>query len=551
MIDARQPRVALVSAILLGAIVVLAACSSSTAPIPATNTPTAALNATAAAATMTPSIAQATSGIIPQPITISPTTGTTRTAQVRATPDRVATAPPQSIIRFSAYQSEPREAQIVAVRPDGTGRETISAFPGHPWGPRFSPDSTLVLFSSAAPTAMGRAIDLDLNGTGSPDLWVANADGSQARRLVEGNGSYNGWSWSPDGRWIAFASNRGGTWDIYKVRVTGADLTRLTISTSQDGWPSWTPDGAGVVFAATRSDRAQLYRMDASGGGVQRLFSSPTADTEPALAPGGKIAFSAQKGDGTGEIYVLDNGASTPRPLTSSGGLKSAPSWSPDGTRLAFTWQRGGRSDLYVMNADGSGMTVLTTTGQNQRPDWGRAPADELAILMQQLVAQAENQRRTGSLEATDDDGHGTRSVTQLRFDLGDQSAPPRIHRTTTSQGPRGTITKEQIMIGDRAWQHQPDGRWAAIQSDPALPEQVSGYFPQIAAAQQVTTDLLGLSVELHWDDPITGTGVKMMAGIADGLPMRLQRIDRQTGASTTVAYDWRTPVTITAPATP
>ena len=568
MIDARQSRVALAYALLLSTFVVLSACSSSaTTTTPAIFTPeaktsTATPSATVAAASATSPSVQSTTGLPPKlptqpvtPTTTAPRPGPTGVATRAATPDaapiRSVTAPPRDIIRFSAYQADAAEATIAAIRPDGTGRETFSAFPGHPWGPRVSPDGTLLLFSSAAPATVGRASDLDLNGTGSPDLWIANADGSQARRLAEGSAGYNGWSWSPDGRWVAFASNRGGSWDIYKIQATGMELTRLTTSSSQDGWPVWTPDGAGIVFAATRSDRAQLYRMAASGGAVQRLLTSPSADTEPTIAPDGRLAFSAQNADGTGEIYVLDNGSATARPLTTNGGLKSAPSWSPDGRRLVFTWQRAGRSDLYVLNADGSGLLGLTATGRNQRPDWGRAPVDEFAVLMQQLVARAESQRRTGALEATYDDKQGTRSVTQVQFDLGDQSTPPRIHRTTTSQGPRGTATEEQIVIGDRAWQQQPDGRWVTIQAPARPAEQVTGYFPQIASAQQPTADLQGLSVELNWDDPDTGTGMLLTAGIVDGLPIGLQRTDRRTGATTTITYDWRAPVTITAPATP
>ena len=66
-------------------------------------------------------------------------------------------------------------------------------------GAEVSPDGTRLLFSSAAPAVAGRAADLDLNGSGSPDIWIANLDGSQARRLTDVPGGYNGWTWSPDG----------------------------------------------------------------------------------------------------------------------------------------------------------------------------------------------------------------------------------------------------------------------------------------------------------------------------------------------------------------
>jgi len=204
-------------------------------------------------------------------------------------------------------------------------------------------------------------------------MWIADIDGSRVRRLTDAPAGYNGWSWSPDGRWIAFASDQGGSWDIYKMMASGAALTRLTISPSQDGWPVWTPDGTGIVFVSTRSDRAQLYRMDASGGNVERLLTSNTTDTEPTVASGSsRIAFSAQTPDGNAEIYVVDRIGFPPRQLTAVGGLNTAPVWSPDGTHLAFTSRRDGRDDIYVINDDGSGLVRLTSADEHGRPDWGQ-----------------------------------------------------------------------------------------------------------------------------------------------------------------------------------
>ena len=284
---------------------------------------------------------------------------------------------------------------------------------------------------------------------------------------------------------------------------------------------------------------------------MRRFLNSPTADTEPAAAPDGRIAFSAQTSNGEGEIYILDNGATTPRPLTTGGGRKSTPAWSPDGTRLGFSWQHDGRNALYVVNADGSGLLSLTGTGQNQRPDWGRAPVDELAVLMQQLVARAESWQGTGSMEITDDDGQGTRSTTQLRFNLGDQSTAPRIQRITTAQGPRGTTVEEQITIGDRTWQRRQNGGWAAVETTATSTAQALAYFPNIADASQIIADHQGFAVGLAWIDPGDSADVMLVAGLADGLPIRLQRKDRRSGASTTIVYDWSTPATITAPIAP
>jgi dipeptidyl aminopeptidase/acylaminoacyl peptidase len=202
------------------------------------------------------------------------------------------------------------------------------------------------------------------------------------------------------------------------MAADGTDLAQVATSPAQDGWPAWTPDGAALIFASTRSDRAQLYRADLRSGEVRRLLDSPTADTEPAVAPGGAIAFSAQSGDGTGVIALLVAGEAAPRRLPGSGGLDTAPNWSPDGARLAFAGQRGGRSDVYVVDADGRGLARLTATGQNQRPNWGPAPAASLTT----PIAAQNGSGQSGTATLTDL-GDGT---TLVAVSLANPSAVPQ-----------------------------------------------------------------------------------------------------------------------------
>jgi len=530
-------RYALVAALTFASLLALTACRSA-APTAGLVSPVVSTGITATAAVR--------ASDTPMSRTIA--TRPIATATPRSFPS--ASVPPWSAIRFSTYEAALSAAQIVTVRPDGTGRALFGTPTGHAWGPKVSPDGTKLLFSTAAPTAMGRAQDLDLNGTGSPDIWIAEPDGSGARQLIGGSGGYNGWSWSPDGRRLAFASNRGGGWEIYSLAADGTGLTRLTSSPSQDGWPVWLPDGATIVFASTRSDRAQLYRVGAGGGAVTRFLTSPTIDTEPAVSRDGRIAFSAQDSDGTGAIAVLDTPSVIPRRLTSGSGLNTTPAWSPDGARLVFVGARSGRSDLFVINADGSGIVPLTTAGQNQRPDWGIAPADTLALIVLQQVAGSESRWRQGTLEASADDGRGMRTDTRIRFALGDQSEPPRLQRLTTTRGPRGVVIDEEIIVGERAWRRQSDQPWRAVPLETGVQEQVRALSPPLATAQQAVADFVGVQVELRWRD--TGENdVALLVNVLGSLPIRLQQANAQTGTRVVVRYNWDTPGAITPPLAP
>jgi len=526
-----QSHFVLVVALTLAALLVLIACRS-VAPTAGIPSPVAIARVTA-----TPPVrAIATATTRSSPVA---------TATARSFPSAVA-AP--GVIRFAAYTTTPSEAQIFGIRPDGTERGIFDALPGKPWGPKVSPDGTKLLFSTAAPAALGRAQDLALNGTGSPDIWIAAADGSGARQLIGGSGGYSGWSWSPDGRHIAFASDRDGSWDLYSLAADGTGLTRLTDSPAQDGWPTWLPDGATLVFASTRSDRAQLYRVSA-GGAVTRLLTSPTADTEPAVSRDGKIAFSAQAPDGTAEIAVLETPGGTPRPLT-RGGVNTTPAWSPDGTRLAFVGNHGGRSDLFVVNADGSALLQLTTTGQNQRPDWGTVPVDTLALRILQQLAGSESRQGQGTLEADADDGRGTTTGTRIRFDLGGPARSARLQRVTTTRGPRGVVVDEEIIVGERAWRRQSDQPWQAVPIAAGVQEQVRALAPPLDAAQQVTAVPIGSRVELRWRDAGGGAATLLVDALG-GLPSQLRQANTQTGESVVVRYTWGPPGAIAPPLAP
>ena len=148
-------------------------------------------------------------------------------------------------------------------------------------------------------------------------------------------------AWSPDGRWIAFASDRDGNSELYRVRPDGTDERRLTFTpTVQEDNPNWAPDGTRIAFDACQSPsfpcpgspNYEIFSVGADGGGLTRL--------------------------------------------TSVDGIDANPAWSPDGTQIVFRSDRTGDTQIWKMNADGSKPTQLTFLPfeGGVDPDWQPRP---------------------------------------------------------------------------------------------------------------------------------------------------------------------------------
>jgi Tol biopolymer transport system component len=167
-------------------------------------------------------------------------------------------------------------------------------------------------------------------------------------------------AWSPDGRRIAFESNRDGNFDIYLVGADGDGLVRLTDHPAQDRRPSWTPDGTRIVFQSDREGSVDLWRLQLETLAASRITDYPGDEEVPAVSPDGRrLAFMSSR-EGHLQLFVQPlNGGDSSR-VTDSDANDIWPTWSPDGTRLGFFSQRAGADDLYLIGADGSDERQLT-----------------------------------------------------------------------------------------------------------------------------------------------------------------------------------------------
>ena len=149
------------------------------------------------------------------------------------------------------------------------------------WGARFP-----------APSPDGKRLAFSYYG----DIWLVDAAGGKAERLTSSEGYESRSAWSPDGKWLAFMTDRWGNDDIGIMPVDGsAPPTRLTYYSMQDILFGWTPDSRYVLFGSYREDLTRvLYRLSVKGGMPEKITSF--AASEVCFVPDGSKFYYSRRG---------------------------------------------------------------------------------------------------------------------------------------------------------------------------------------------------------------------------------------------------------------
>ena len=210
------------------------------------------------------------------------------------------------------------------------------------------------------------------------DIWQTQTDGSQPINLTKARGYDAEGSYSPDGQWIAFASNREAYrgklsdkekerfkidksyfMDLYLMRSDGSGLRRLTKTPGYDGGPFFSPDGKSICWRrfSEKGDTAEIFTMELESGKERQLTSIGALSWAPYYHSSGEyLIFATNKhGFGNFELYLVDlQGKKEPVRVTYTEGFDGLPAFLPGGKSMSWTTNRTAakQSQIFLANWD-------------------------------------------------------------------------------------------------------------------------------------------------------------------------------------------------------
>jgi TolB protein len=214
--------------------------------------------------------------------------------------------------------------QVWTMNQDGTDKQQVTHMSATAIFPDFSPDGSKIVFCAGTSTF-------------ARDIYVVNSDGSGLTRLTSGVGNNVYPAFSPNGHKIVFTSNRTGTSQVWLMNADGSNQRQLTFdSQPKDQVPDWSPNGSKIAYLADTHGVADMgnswgdiWVMNANGSHQHQITHDAT-DYGTAWSPDGTRI--ATLDFPTRTIYTVNAADGSDRQAVHPGGLQFVPGWQPRGT---------------------------------------------------------------------------------------------------------------------------------------------------------------------------------------------------------------------------
>jgi TolB protein len=205
--------------------------------------------------------------------------------------------------------------------------------------------------------------------SGPKEIYFADYDGNNSRRLTSDRSISVAPSLGPGARNLAYTGYHEGYPDVYVIDTASGARQRVVKAPGTNSGAAISPDGGKMALTMSKDGNPEIYVTGLRGGMARRLTRTRGVESSPTWSPnGGELIYSSDDG-GSPQLYRVGAGGGSPQRLNSGFGYCTDPSWSPDGKQVAFTVRSGGGFSVAVMEIGGGGARIVAS-GQN--PVWGR-----------------------------------------------------------------------------------------------------------------------------------------------------------------------------------
>jgi Tol biopolymer transport system component/serine/threonine protein kinase len=246
-------------------------------------------------------------------------------------------SPSGKFIYFSSYRSGGINIWRVPVKADGTisgSLQQVTTGAGQDVEVAVAPDGKRLAYATLRQNAdIWRLPVSPQTGltTGQPEAVI-----STTREDSRG-------AWSPDGKIVAFNSDRAGDMNIWLFALADSSTRQLTTGHGGDFQPNWAPDEKRIAFFSSRSGSPNIWEVEVANETVRRLTSNSAVNVNPFYSPDGKFIAYQSDQNGRLEVWVMNADGSNPRRLTNVGVTGHFMRWTADGRAIVFRCPCGGK----------------------------------------------------------------------------------------------------------------------------------------------------------------------------------------------------------------
>ena len=355
------------------------------------------------------------------------------------------------------------------------------------------------------------------------DIWTADENGQNVQRLTVNRARDVYGRFSPDGKWIAFSSERNGNLDVYLIPAGGGNAKQLTTHSADDTVLGWSSDSRSVLFSANRGEdfMPQLYLVSTEGGmpwkagtdmGVQASYSPD----------GQRLAYNQKsqvywrkyyRGSFQSDIMIMDVAAKKFTQVTDFDGADSWPMWGRDGF-IYFVSDRDGNGLTNIWRvSESGGKADKVTTFKSGDVRWPAISSDRRVIVFEHdfgIWKLDVDSKRTTPIKL-DIDAETQENLTEMQSfnsQADDYDLAPSSRRIAFSiHGEVFTAPVEegdlkQLTEGaarDRNVAYSPDGKWLSYVSDQSGREELYVVPVDGSAPPQQITDIDALKFGYNW----------------------------------------------------